>query len=346
MNRILVTGAGALLGQGILRCLKFSKKNYYIVSADPDVHSTGHALADKSYVIPFANKNTYLEEVKKIIKEEKIELVLIGTDVELPIFAESCRIIEKECNCKIVISPESVIEIANDKWLTAEFLRKNNYPYPKSALTSDKEGMKRLVREAGFPFIAKPVDGARSKGLKTIKNSEDLDYVLSYPNNMVVQEKISEDKGEFTTGCIVIDGKCKAVVSMVRDLRDGNTWRAYRNQTTSYDITIAQIAERLGVEGPVNFQYRIKNDKPVIFEINGRFSGTTPLRLIFGFNEVEAIVEYYLNGNAIVKPNLKEGTILRTFSDVFIENEVLNEFNEEKKITYKAIYFPFDPSEK
>ena len=196
MNRILVTGAGALLGQGILRCLKFSKKNYYIVTADPDVHSTGHALADKSYIIPFANKNTYLEEVKKIIKEEKIELVLIGTDVELPIFAESCKIIEKECNCKIVISPKSVIEIANDKWLTAEFLRKNNYPYPKSALTSDKEGVKRLVREAGFPFIAKPVDGARSKGLKTIKNSEDLDYVLSYPNNLVVQEKISEDKGE------------------------------------------------------------------------------------------------------------------------------------------------------
>ena len=310
MNRILVTGAGALLGQGILRCLKFSEKDYYIVSADPDVHSTGHALADKSYIIPFANKGSYLDEVKKIIKEEKIELILIGTDVELPVFVENYKVIEKECNCKIVISPKRVIEIANDKWLTAEFLKKNNYPYPKSALTSDKEEVKRLVQETDFPFIAKPVNGARSKGLMTINNIEDLDYVLSYPNNLVVQEKISEDKGEYTTGCIVVNGKCEAVVSMVRDLRDGNTWRAYRNETVLYDTIIAEIAEKLGVEGPVNFQYRIKNNKPIVFEINGRFSGTTPLRYIFGFNEVEALVEYYLNEKPIQKPELKEGTIL------------------------------------
>lgn len=342
MKNILVTGAGALLGQGILRCLSFSKKDYKIVSADPDVRSTGHALATKSYKIPYASERNYLEKIEEIISVEKIDIILIGTDVELPFFSEKKAYLEEKYSLKVVVSESEVIKIANDKWLTAEFLKSSNFPYPLSARTTDRVKINYLKENKSFPFIAKPVDGARSKGLKIVKNNAQLEELCAYDNNLVVQEMLEETTGEYTTGCLVVGGKCKAVVSMVRELRDGNTWRAYRRGDSPHDKMIASIAEALSAEGPVNFQYRIRNGEPVIFEINCRFSGTTPLRLMFGFNEVEALLDYYFDGEEIVQPELKEGTLLRTFSDIFIENEVLETFDKEGVTkNFHSKYYPF-----
>lgn len=342
MKRILVTGAGALLGQGILRSIDYSENDYFVVSADPDVRSTGHSLADKCYVIPFATDPSYLKKIEEIIQEEKIDIILIGTDVELPLFAQQKSYLEKKYKTKVVVSGEEAINISNDKWLTAEFLRKNDFPYPYSALTSDKGQIEYLNEKSDFPYIAKPIDGARSKGIRVITNNQELEEICSFPNNLVVQEKLGEDEGEFTTGCIVLEGKCVAVVSLIRDLRDGNTWRAYREGASLYDDTIAAIAEGLGVEGPANFQYRIRNGEPVVFEVNCRFSGTTPLRLMFGFNEVEALIEYYLEGKTITQPNLREGTILRTFSDVFFTNESLANFQKEGVTSsLNPTFYPF-----
>ena len=160
--------------------------------------------------------------------------------------------------------------------------------------------------------------------------------------NLVIQEFLPDIEGEFTTGVLVTKGKCKAIVSLKRDLRDGNTYRTYRDKTTTvHDNYIKEVAEKLNVEGPCNFQYRIKNSKPIIFEINGRFSGTTPLRMFYGFNEVEAYLDYILNGNEISQPALKEGMVFRTFSDLFIENDVLNNMFTDNANPPKSIYYPF-----
>lgn len=342
MRNILVTGAGALLGQGILRCLNYSKKEYNLISVDPDTRATGHALANKGYIVPFVTDDGYGERIEEIVRKEEIDIILVGTDVELPFFAEQKDFLEKKYDTRIVVSPLGVVEIANDKWLTAEFLRENGFPFPYSALTTDKDAIQRLQEKSSFPYIAKPVDGARSKGLKILEKVEQLNEVCNYPNNLVVQEKIGEEEGEFTTGCLVVDGKCRAVISLIRDLRDGNTWRAYRKGQSPYDAIIAKIAEKLGVEGPANFQYRIKDGQPIVFEINCRFSGTTPLRYMFGFNEVEALVEYYLEGAPINSPRLNDGTVLRTFSDIFVNNEMLDKFEMNGTIdNFESTYYPF-----
>lgn len=345
MKNILVTGAGALLGQGILRCLHFSHNHYHIVTADPDYRAQGHCLGQVAYTIPFANDPAYISKIEKIIDEEKIDAVLVGTDIELPLFAERKTDLENKFPVKVIVSNPDVIKIANDKWLTAQFLKLNGFPYPVSALTSDKKNIEELKKTTAYPLIAKPVDGARSKGIKIINNEKDLNEVCSYANNLVVQELLSEEEGEFTTGCIVVDGRCKAIVSLKRDLRDGNTYRAYRQGEHEHDSLIAKIAEKLGVDGPSNFQYRIRNGEPVIFEINGRFSGTTPLRYMFGFNEVEALLNHIFSVKEIEQPRLKNGTVLRVFSDVFVETDQLEDLKTKGYTTgYSCEYYPFYPN--
>jgi carbamoyl-phosphate synthase large subunit len=343
MINILVTGAGALLGQGILRSLRMIRDmEIFIVAADPSPKSTGHFLSDKAYLIPFAIDEDYTSEIEKIIIKEKIDIVFVGTDTELPILSTEKDYLEGKHNVKIIVSSPSVIEIANNKWKTSEFLKKHNFPYPKSALTTDMASIQKLIELNEFPYIAKPVDGARSKGLRIVSDKDQLLALCRFENNLVVQELIGKESDEYTSGCLVLNGKCHSVVTLRRDLRDGNTWRAYRKGDCQYDALIREIAEKLCPEGPVNFQFRIKSGQPVIFEINGRFSGTTPIRAIFGFNEVEALLRYYFEGSKIDPPVLKDGVLMRTFSDIFVENEVMDQLSKNKVIVNpESTYFPF-----
>lgn len=327
MKNILVTGAGAVLGQGILRSIQEYSSNFIIHTADPDYRSSGHWLGNKAHIVKMANDPEYLNSIENIIITEKIDIILIGTDTELPIFSTNKKRIEEKYGVIIVVSNSNVIEIANDKFLTAIFLKNNGFPFPISCMSYDQNGINFLKKLNNYPYIAKPIDGARSKGVELIKEEKDLNRVSSYENNLVIQEYIAETDGEFTSGCLVFNGKCVAVVTLKRDLRDGNTYRAYYcDDYEMYNSFISSVAEKLGVEGPCNFQFRIKNGQPVIFEINSRFSGTTPLRFIFGFNEVLACINYYLFNKNIEKFNLRQGIVMRAWSDLFVSDQELDRF--------------------
>lgn len=330
-KNILVTGAGALLGQGILRLLQISNFPKKIFTADPDPRSTGHWLGDYAITIPKAIDEDFITAIEKIVFEHNIDAILIGTDVELKKLAEVKDSFLKQYNCKVIVSSTKIISIANDKFLTSKFLEQNGFPYAKSVMATNKEQMLQLKEEVGFPLFAKPIDGARSIGLVKIHNLEELLALYDENSKLVVQQYLPDVLGEFTSGCIVVEGKCKAITTLRRDLRDGNTYRAYRDEdSTKYDGLIMKIAEKLAPDGPANFQFRILNGEPVIFEINGRFSGTTPLRHFFGFNEVEALLKFYLFNEEIIAPELKNGIVFRTWSDFFIEQNHFNSLSTEK----------------
>jgi carbamoyl-phosphate synthase large subunit len=343
MKNILVTGAGAVLGQGILRSLQEYSNDFIIHTADPDHRSSGHWLGNKAHTVKMANDPDYLNSIENIIQTEKIDIVLIGTDTELPIFSYNKKLLEEKYRVIIVVSNSKVIEIANDKFLTSNFLKNNGFHFPISYMSYDQDGISLLKEQNNYPYIAKPIDGARSKGVEIINDEKDLNRVTSYRNNLVIQEYIAETDGEFTSGCLVFNRKCVAVVTLKRDLRDGNTYRAYYSDDfEKYNSFISSVAEKLGVEGPCNFQFRIKNGQPVIFEINSRFSGTTPLRFIFGFNEVKACVNYYLFNSEIEKFKLKPGVVMRTWSDIFVSEQELVHLKDEKiLINPSSDYHPF-----
>lgn len=343
-KNILVTGAGALLGQGILRMLQLCEFPRKVFTADPDSRSTGHWLGDHALYIPKAVDEDYIENIINIVEKHKIDAILVGTDTELVKLAEVHDSFLSKYNCKIIVSSSEVIKISNDKFLTAEFLKENNLPYPVSKMANSMEDLLELERELGLPLFAKPIDGARSLGLVKINTHQDLIDIYDENSNLVVQQFLPDTEGEFTSGCIVLDGKCISIVSLRRDLRDGNTYRTYRNENTSkYDHLISKIAEILKPDGPVNFQFRILNGQPVIFEINGRFSGTTPLRYFYGINEVEIILNYYLYNKIPENTKLKSGIVMRAWSDIFIENDEMEKFNKDKELeSPKAHFYNFN----
>lgn len=318
---VLVTGAGALLGQGILRCLRMLDRPLHIVTADPDCRAPGHWIGDAAYLVPMAGAADYLERIEEIIAREAIDLLFVGTDVELPVLSRERRRLEGLNGTKVVVASPEVVEIAEDKWLTVGFLQQYGFPYARSALSSQPGAVSALVETVGLPLISKPRCGARSVGLQLIDDLAMLAALCKTRPDLIIQERISDADGEFTAGCLVTDGRCRSVVVLKRDLRDGNTIRAYSDPDYQrFAPFLGRVAETLGVDGPCNFQFRIRDRQPVIFEINARFSGTTPIRAIFGHNEVAALVNLYADGIVPPPATLRNGAVFKTWSDIYVDS--------------------------
>jgi carbamoyl-phosphate synthase large subunit len=321
--KVLVTGAGAVLGQGIIRSLQNSSLKPRIVSVDPNRYSAGLFWSDATHLVPFANDPLYLDRIREVLEIERPDAVLVGTDTELPFFAEHRLALEKEFATHIVVSSPPVIDIANDKYKTYQFLHGAGLDCPASCLPGQQDA---LIAQVGFPLVVKPCVGARSIGVSVVHNRGELENAIKGRDDVVLQECVGRDDSEYTASALVFDGKCSATIVMRRDLRDGNTYRAYVEAFPELNRMVARLGEVLDPYGPANFQFRVDGaGRAKVFEINARFSGTTPLRALAGFNEVEMCLRKILHGETIVQPEVENMTILRYWSETVVRPSQLAE---------------------
>lgn len=321
MNRkisLLVTGTGSLIGQSIIKAINNSDiaNEIYIIGCDYFPNTVGSLWCHKNYILPDIlkknNKKIWLEKIIKIIKENNILILFVGIDFELIPFANSKLEIESQTNCKVIISNLNLLKIGNDKFLTYQFLKKNNFNYPKTFLPKDLNNTK-----LEFPLIIKPRVGARSKNVFKVNNLKQLNEKISTITNPIIQEFLQDDNNEFTCGVLMLENKIIDMIALRRSLKNGNTHiseHKFDFPKEIYDY-IRKVSIKLKPYGSCNFQLRFnKKNQPCIFEINPRFSGTTYMRCLFGFNEVEYIIKFLLKYSN--KPfTLKEGLAYRFFEE-------------------------------
>lgn len=317
---VLVTGAGALLGQGIIKSLRASSLAPRVIAADPMPLSAGLFWADGAYVIEMANSPDYLSRLGQVLEQAKPDILIPGTDIELPILAAHREWITEQYGTQVLVSDPGVIAIADDKYLTFEFLRDAGLAPPASALPDQAGALDALIDEVGFPLIVKPRIGARSVGVSMVTSAAELHDVVADRDGLVVQECVAGDGDEYTASAIVFDGQPRATIVMRRDLRDGNTYRAFPGPYPELNQQVRVLGAALKPFGPANFQFRLdRKGLARVFEINGRFSGTTPLRALVGFNEVEMCLRHILLGEEIAQPEIQEATILRYWSEILVD---------------------------
>jgi carbamoyl-phosphate synthase large subunit len=328
MKKIIVTGAGAVLGQGIIKSLRSALSRYEIIAADPNPLSPGLYWADKAIIIPMANAPDYEQAIRKILEQERPDAVLVGTDVELSFFAQKRSEWEQQFKTHILVCNENVVEIADDKYATAQFLAQHGLSHPKSVRAEDSQALHQLICDVGFPLIVKPRRGARAVGVSKVANLAELQAAIIGRTDLVVQQMAGEDDQEYTAGVLYFDNSVQASIVLRRDLRDGNTYRAYSGDYPDYQHYVHAIADVLKPHGPANFQFRVdKGGIPRLFEINARFSGTTPMRALFGFNEVDLCLRKLLLGEEITMPAIRHGTVVRFLDEQFLENSQIAGLN-------------------
>lgn len=324
-TNIGVTGTGSLIGQAIIKSIQRSSlsNSISIVGFDYFPQTVGSFWCEPNYTLPDilhpkTNESEWIAFICEHIRKHKLKLLFVGVDFELPLMAKYKDFIEIEAGAIVMVSSEEVISIANDKYLTYSFLKKNGLFYPQSFLPDEIDSF-----DIKFPVIVKPRKGARSVGVSLVENRNEMLTALEKLKEPIIQEYVGNNETEFTCGTIFLNGELKRTIVLNRKLKAGNTYISHfkKDFPEIIETYLKDVVSILKPFGACNFQLRldVETGEPKIFEINSRHSGTTYIRSLFGYKEVEYIIQYLLMG-VDKQFDLQEGTVVRYYDEFFIHS--------------------------
>jgi len=246
-----------------------------VVVIDVNPLSPAVCASDRAYRVPLASDPHYIDDVLAIAVGEQIGVIIPTIDDELTLFA-GARDRFAAAGVRVMVSPPETTALCNDKLATCRELRGHGIAAAESYLPPD------LPESPLFPLFIKPRYGRGSVGAFAVRNARELAFFLDYVPEPVVQEFL--DGPEFTIDMMCNFAGCP--LSIVP--RERVVIRAGvidRGRTVKDDRLIGlatACAAALRFVGPVNIQCRIVDERPVIFEINPRFSGGIPLTIEAG----------------------------------------------------------------
>lgn len=328
---ILTLGVGGNVGQGILKALRLSDLSFNLINACVSAESLGLYAGDKAYISPYADDEAFLPWLINVCNDEAIDIILTGVEEIIDVLCCNYNVITAKTNAISIFSDYEQLKIGNDKYLTCEWLKKNQCNYPLYAIAEDLPQVDALIESAGFPLIAKPRKGKGSQGIQIIYNKDTLQSFLN-KKGYVIQEYIGDGQSEYTVGCYC-DKKSNLVDCIIfhRELKYGTTFRATVTENSAILNEVKKICSKFRPKGPLNLQFRMtKDERPVCFEMNVRFSGTTPIRARFGFNDVEALIrEYVLDENIQNFFHITNGTAYRYWDEFYVSEEMQDKLHKK-----------------
>jgi carbamoyl-phosphate synthase large subunit len=277
--------------------------------------------AEHYEILPAASTDGYLDALQRLVAKHKVQFVIPGSEPELIKLSEAREAFESH-GCRVLVNAQDVVATCVDKLRTFAFLKERGFRVPETLEITDSSRLEDVG--SCFPYVVKPArGGGGSTGTFIAQNRSELQffvsYLLRYGQQPLVQEYVGNAECEYTVGVLhVPDGKLAGTVVLHRSILSGlsnrlrmpnRTGRTELGTTLAVSSGISQgtivdlapvrerseaIAQALGSIGPLNLQGRWDGMDFLPFEINPRFSGTTPMRAMAGFNEPELLVDWYL----------------------------------------------------
>lgn len=324
MRSILVTGVGALIGQGIIQALNSSveRKNITLIGIDRNKNTHARFLCDKFVQKPCLNETSaeYLDFWHNFIRIEKIELILPGIEDDV-IFLNKYR--ENSVrNLPALINSEKTLAIGLDKYALFEFAELNNILTIPTVLASNfKANQKFDLGQKNM--IAKPRASNGSRGMYRFEEPRDVVEFLENRsikelNEYIVQPYIGSDIEEYTVSIFGFgDGTYQGPIAFKRLLaKEGFTKYAKTVVATDEMLhSIDTVANNCMPIGPTNFQFRKHNNRCFLMEINPRFSSTTSVKASFGFDEAHMSMGFFFDGEKDFKLSIVNGEAWRHTCD-------------------------------
>ena len=182
VKKILIIGSGPIvIGQaaefdyaGTQACLALKEEGYEVVlcNSNPATIMTDTIIADKVYMEPLT-----LEYIAKIIRYERPDAIIPGiggqTGLNLAMQLEQKGIL-KECRVKLLGTPSSSIERAEDRELFKEMCLSIGEPVIPSEITYSIEEAKAAALRIGYPVVLRPAFTLGGTGGGFAYNEEEL----------------------------------------------------------------------------------------------------------------------------------------------------------------------------
>jgi carbamoyl-phosphate synthase large subunit len=323
----LVTAVGGIgVGEQILKALLLAGQ-YRLVATDIDASCPQFALADAAEVLPPAGHPNYVFELFRVCKCHEVDVLFVGSEAELLVVSK-VRQQFADAGILLAVNAPDTVMLCMDKNLTSAFLRANGFQVPRHLVVSTHQQVQEID---WYPVVVKPFRGGRgSRDCFIAQDPSQLNALLSYlapeRSMLMVQEYVGDEDSEYTVGVLHdLDGNFLNSIAVHRRLDLPLSIRqSVDNLTEHVELgprlvissgisqgtvgtypevtrTCEEIAQALGARGPINVQCRLVDGEVVVFEINPRFSGTTSLRALVGYNEPDILIQHHLYGAAIPK---------------------------------------------
>lgn len=297
--KILITGAGSVMGQSIYKALSLINfpEPTEVHFANSEERAAGRYFHHANLpvtatpIFPLARDENYIDFVEHYCREHKIDIVYPGTQHELE------RITQFHKRMPITATiPTDIAMICLDKFQTPKMLKDNGLRYPETLTVTEYLSTPQTDR----PVIIKPITSSASRNIFRGQSQTDIKDILSQ-HNLKAEDFILQDRligPEYTCGCY-IDRYSNDIhtICFERTLTpDGATgYGKIINDPDirEYVIAVGRALQKSGMKfGHVNVQLIKDKSGPCLFEINGRLSSTEAPKAHFGFNSCAA---YFYN---------------------------------------------------
>lgn len=333
---MLIAGiAGASLGTEIGKALNHAG-GYEVLGCDISPLAFGHydARFNATFVV---NRDAYSRNLLELCIRERVDCVIPGGDEPAILIGKDHELFTG-AGIRLGQNNPQLTERLAHKGHCFEILARAGVRTPRTRTVEPGTD----IGEFPMPCIVKPaLASGGSVFVFFAKNREEAQLYCTYLHNNgltpLIQEYLPEDKGEFTVGVLSLpDGSCAGTIALKRAFHsklsvsmrgpDFLISSGYsQGLIQSYPAickTVELIAQRLGSTGPLNIQGRVAADGTFVpFEINARFSASTYLRALAGFNEVDWYVRHLLGLEPRSALGITPGWYLRSLSEVAIPLE-------------------------
>ena len=328
--KVMILGGGPnRIGQGIefdyccvhaslaLKQLGFET---IIVNCNPETVSTDYDTSDKLYFEPLT-----LEDVLSIYKKENPVGVIAQFGGQTPLNLASD--LEKN-GVKILGTPPAVIDLAEDRDLFREMMDKLEIPMPESGMAVNVEEAVAIANKIGYPVMVRPSYVLGGRDMEVVYDEENLVKYMNAavgvtPDRPILIDRFLNHALECEADAIC-DGTHAFVPAVMEHIELAGVHSgdsacvipskhiSEENVKTIKEYT-RKIAEEMHVQGLMNMQYAIENDKVYVLEANPRASRTVPLvSKVCGIRMVPLAIEIVtseLTGKPSPVPELKEKNI-------------------------------------
>ena len=319
--------------------LKYFKENLsegdLVFATDMQLTAPALQAADVKLQVPAVYDPEYVNITLNICKEYKIDALISLNDLELPILAENKEHFEA-IGTKVIVSDPKVIDIAFDKYKTAQWVESLGLAAPKTYVCLEDVKKALAEGEIEFPLFMKPRWGSGSIGLESIADMEELNIyynlqmkkikktilaTASVGNEYImIQEKLTGN--EFGLDIMNdLNGKNVAVsVKQKLAMRAGETDKAVTVDLPEVREMGRKIGEALGHIGNLDVDIMQRADGAYcVLELNPRFGGGYPFSYEAGVNMPKAIIQW-------VKGEEVDPAILQPeYGRMFAKNDYLME---------------------
>ena len=335
--RILVAGiGGASLGSEIVKSLVLAGR-WAVFGCDISPLATGHYRADVEETF-LVDPDRYVSGVLDVCRRASIVCVVPGAEAPAKILGQAAAAFEA-AGIRVATNAPEVVQTCTDKAALFARLATLGVPTPRTTAVTHPE----RFDEVGYPCVVKPATASGGSAFVFLADTRAeaalyLRYLLDQGHAPVAQEYLPVDEGEFTVGVLSLrDGRSVGSVALRRLLhaklsvaartRSGVLSSGYSQGLIDEFPDVRAQAERIAAAlesaGPLNVQGRVRAGTLVPFEVNARFSASTYLRALAGFNEVDLYLGALLHGETPAARALRPGHYLRDLTEIYVEDRAL-----------------------